>query len=169
MIKRMITAACALVASVALFACQSGTSTPTTLSAWAQDASLFSNGVAAAVPQVANITGIPATQAALIQQSLTQAAQFAGQLATITDPASAASTLSKVEAALNAALAAIAPFSALLPPPFGIVLSAAQVLLPVLEAVITPATAHRPTAAQQSMSPDTARLVLRGAAARRSN
>lgn len=138
-----------------------------TVAAWASKAQAFAAGLSAVVPQVSTVTGIPADQATLAQNALTSAASYAASLAKITDPATATPVLQQVEQAFGAALAALTPFLSLLPPPIGPVVLAAQVILPVIEALINPqlASSRVTVAAPSSMTPATAELILLGAAA----
>jgi hypothetical protein len=97
---------------------------------------------------------------------LQSAAGYAAQLASITDPSKALSVVQQVSGALSAALVAVQPFYALLPPPVAVALEAAEVLLPVVMALIPGAPAAPASAARSSMSPAQAELILQGIAAK---
>lgn len=141
-----------------LFGCQTPGGT-----AWIADAKILASGLAAIAPQLSNIVGIPTNIASVAQNALQSAATFAADLQGITDPTKAQSTLAQVSQAITAALTVLQPFTALLPPPIGIAITAAQVLIPVILAVINP-SAPPPAAASRAMTPDQARLILMGAA-----
>jgi hypothetical protein len=136
-----------------------------TSAAWLNDATILANGLSAIAPQLTGLVGIPANIGTLVQNALSSAAAFAQDLEGITDPTKAESTLNQVSQSISAALQLLQPYMSMLPPPFSIALTAAQVLLPVIMAVINPSAAasvRRPASAQ--MTPDQARMILKGAA-----
>lgn len=135
-----------------------------TSAAWLNDAKILAGGLSAIAPQLIGMVGIPTNIGTLVQNALSSAASFATDLEGITDPTKAQSTLNQVSQSISAALTLLQPYTALLPPPFAIALTAAQVLLPVIMAVINPsATASVAHAASSQMSPDQARIILKGA------
>ena len=123
-----------LMSGSALVGCQSLGITPTT---WAQDATLLANGLAAIVPSIASIAGIPLPVAELVQNALRSAADYATQLAAIVSAGDATSLAQKVSQALNAAADGLKPYLANLPLLVSEGMSAAQVIVPVIIGLIT--------------------------------
>jgi|SRR5579883_768902 len=127
------------------------------------DVKLIASGLAGALPSLGAAVGIsPATVATVggIVSRIQSVADGVGQAASNLD---AQPLIRQLEQLLNAAVAALAGLA--LPPPFGPALTAATVLLPVIESLVglaLPATAAAVMPSQAQIND--ARLVLAGAA-----
>lgn len=113
---------------------------------------------------------IAADVAAKVQALLAQAQTLDNSLSGSMAATQSAPIVQQIETDLNGVVTALAGLP--LPPPYNTYVSAAAVLLPVIEAFVTsvipqPAPAVTPavSAKAHSMTPDQARMVLEGAAA----
>ena len=163
--RRAVIAAAALLPSV-LAACAGGSLAG--IQQAAQDALLIANALAAVLPQLAPL--VPASTLATVTQAVQGIQAVATALANATTIGQAQSQVLQLEADLNAVIGALAGLN--LPGTIGQVLTAASVLLPVIELAVNLlnpplAPAVRALAAKTNMSVAEARLVLRAAAARR--
>ena len=155
--RKFLVAATALVsASAGLVACG------VTPSQAAQDVASIAAAFQSSLPQFSSVTGIDASKMGVIGTAVADlqkvAAAFSGA-----DNATAQTLVGRIEADVNAVVGVAAALP-LIPPPINMILMAATVLLPVIETaigmVVKPQVALRASAAQ--MSPDQARLILRG-------
>ncbi len=124
------------------------------------DVSLIANGVGSLLPQIAALTGLSAAAITTIQQAITAIKSIADQIKGISSTADAQPLVQRIESYLNTIVGALAVLP--LPPPISVILQAATVLLPIVEALVGMLVTAKPMAG--TMSPDSARLILAGAA-----
>lgn len=164
MIRRSFLAlsATALLSTTALTGC--GTFDVSTITS---DANIIAGGLAAVDVQMGNLGVVDPATMTKIGTALASIQDVAKALATASDKSTAQSLVGKLETYVNTFVnvAAGLPF---LPPSITLALQAASILLPVIEVAVGLVL---PSAAQYSslpkstgMTPDQARLVLRGAA-----
>lgn len=146
----------------------------------AADASTIANGLTGVLAQLGPLAatyGIPASTMASVSTAVAGLQAIAAQMSGVTTAAAAQPMVQKIETYVNTIVSALAAFP-LIPPPISTTLTAAAILLPVIESVVgivinnvAPAAVRRasvgvsniPTKAQA----DQARLILRAAAVRR--
>jgi hypothetical protein len=114
--------------------------------------------------QATNPPVLNATQAAQVSVALDDASKLLAALNTSATATANAAVLAKVEADVQAVLAVLVAIP--LPAPYGLVVQAANVVLPIISAYVNtyvsgPVVA---SAAPSAMTPDMARVVLAGAA-----
>ena len=146
-----------LATALGLAAC---TTTPT-VSQVATDARLVASGLAAVVPTVAALAGIPPATVTQINGDLATAQAAAQALASVTAGQAPVNVVAALVDAVNdiVALATTPPLASLIPPQIETVFAAAHALLPSIEAA-----AGLSGAAPGTMPPDAARLILLNAA-----
>jgi len=149
----------ALLLGTALTACTTATA-PVTLQSVAVDISLISTSFNTALsnPAVAAAINIPPT----VKTALEDLTTVANAAASAPDAAAMKGSVQIVERDVNTIVGALAGLPNL-PPNVSTILTAATVLLPVLEAsvgIVAPAAAPGTAAAAGSMSPATARAHL---------
>jgi hypothetical protein len=131
------------------------------------DIGLVATGLNGALPALAQVAGISASTVATVGQYVGKVQTLASGVSTALSTSSALSTVQQIGSVIGQIATVAGP---LLPPPWGTAVAAAEVLLPVIEAGVgmivnaTNSTAA-PGAAAPVMSPDAARLILRGFAA----
>lgn len=152
--RRALLRATAIAPIAALMAC-AGQTVPQALQQAASDASLIANGLAAVMPQLSPL--VSASTLATAQGWLTKLQSAASQLAGIPTTTGAVPLVQQIEQGVNAIVGIAAPLLAATPA--GPILTAATVLLPVLETAVG---LFVPPAAG-GMTPDQARLILAGA------
>ena len=152
--RRALLRTSALVPVAVVVAC-AGQTVPQALQQAAQDAALLATGLAPVIPQLTGF--VSASTLATAQTALATLKGAATQLAGIPTTSGAVPVVQQIEQAVNAILGIAAPLLAATPA--GPILTAASVLLPVIEAavgmIVPPAASN--------MSPDQARLILAGA------
>jgi hypothetical protein len=150
-----------LAGTTALTACVSNT----TLDAIASDITDIAQGFLGVTPIIAAIPGLASSALASISDAVGNLQQIAEKVRQAVSTIAAQPLVQQVETNLNAIIAVLANVPAL-PPVIQVVLQAATILLPLIEAavnlVIPPRLAAR--AAATHMSPDQARAVLRSLA-----
>jgi hypothetical protein len=155
----------AILAPGLIAGCQnlSGSSATQVAAQVVSDVGTIAAGLAGALPALGATGAVPAALVAKVGGWVATIQQVAGQVVNGMPQASAQPLVKQIEGLVNDIVMALAGVP--LPPPFGPALAAAAVLLPVIETAIGLAVpgAARMTAA--AMSPDEARLILRGAAA----
>lgn len=165
--RRALLATTALVPAAALVAC-AGTTVPQALQQAAQDVLLIDNAFVAILPDLGPL--LSASTLAIVQQAVTGIQSVAAAITGATTIASAQPLVIQLESDINAIVGAVAGLN--LPGTIGQVITAASILLPVIEVALnmilpapTPAMA-RLRAQAAGMTPATARVILRAAAAR---
>lgn len=155
----------ALLLVLALTAC-SGSSQVTTQKAIA-DISAALDGLSRAVPALA-AQHPPTISPALANEAMERIAQAKTLVANVgpgTPAADAGNTLLRAEAYLNAVLATLAGLP--LPPPYGMIVTAAIVLEPIIAAEVQAFISNQEAAPREGitlgMTPDQARATLRAA------
>ena len=147
----------ALVGALALAGCSSSPSTTTTtLLTVANDVSLLATGLNNALSQPAVVALIPPTIEPKIQAALDDLTNLAVTVAKSTSSTATQASVTTVENDVNTIVAALAGLP--LPPPAPTILTAAEVLLPVIEAAV--GLLVPPSAAVGGMTPDEARIHL---------
>lgn len=114
------------------------------------------------LPVLSTVPGITPTILATVTTAVNDLNSVASQASTALAAPQATSLVGRVEADVNTALGILSGFSAVLPPPLGLILEAASVLLPVIETavgIVAPVGA-----APSTMSLTRARQVLGSAA-----
>jgi hypothetical protein len=151
--KRVLALAlCAPLALMPVGCAGVGTGTSVSVTSVATDVSTIANGLAGAF---ASIPGVPSA----VSTALTDLSNAASAMATATTQSAQQTVVQQVETDVNAIVKAASAIPGL-PAQVTVALTAAQVLLPVIEAavnLIVPASA----AAANAMTPDVARLVLK--------
>lgn len=131
----------------------------------AQDVSLIANGLSSALSGLGNVQGISASLVGTVGSYVAAIQKVASSVTAGMANATAASAVQQIETLLNSIVGALAGLA--LPSPFGPVLAAATVLLPIVEAAIGMVVAAvHPAPAASAMTPDAARLVLQAATAK---
>jgi hypothetical protein len=149
----------ALAGAIALAGCSSsttGTVPPVTLQTVANDVSLLATGLNNALSQPSVVALIPPTIEPQIKAVLNDLTSVAGTVGSSTSASAAKASVTTVENDVNTIVAALAGLP--LPPPAPTILTAAEVLLPVVEAavgLVVPASA-----ASGAMTADEARMHL---------
>ena len=147
----------ALAGAIALAGCSSSTSTtPTTLQTVANDVSLLATGLNNALSQPSVLALIPPTIEPNISAALADLTTLATTVANSTSSTATQASVTTVENDVNTIVAALAGLP--LPPPAPTILTAAEVLLPVIEAAV--GLVVPPSAAVGGMTPDEARIHL---------
>ena len=121
-------------ALVPLAACSGSATTPTQIVTDAQNAI---SALAASLQAVLKVspTALPGNTVAQINAAIAAAAQVLGGLSTSLAATQAAPIVQKVEQAINTVVTTAASIP-LIPPPFSLALSAASVVLPILEGFV---------------------------------
>lgn len=161
----MITRRLTLAAPLALAACGTGVD-PTQAIA---DAQTVVNGVGGVYAQFLTLypTAVSPAQQASVASSLAAARAAVAQLSASASSLTTAQTLQAVEANVNAVLTVlntVVPLVPGVPPAVSAGLLAASVLLPMIEAMIGQLQGQAPkvATARAGMSPEAARLILKG-------
>lgn len=158
-----------LLSATALTGCASVAQTfDSKLAQVVSDVSLIARGIGQIVPQVMSFTSLTPTGVAAIQQAAADIAMVADQIKSVTSIAAAQPWVQKLETYLNTIVTILAAMP--LPPQISVALQAATVLLPVIEMLVGLLTNINPAAGRfqtGAMSPDQARLVLAGSAAKK--
>ena len=146
-----------------------GTGTPAQqLATVVNDVSTIANAFVNALPALAATTGkISPVAIANVQQAVATLQTLATQLSGVATTTAAQPIITQVEATVNLIVNTLAPFSVALPPPWGEILPAVAVLLPVVElavGLVVPASAPLRRAAVPGLTPDEARVILHGIA-----
>ena len=136
----------------------------------AADASTIANGLTGVLAQLgplASTYGISGATMALIGTAVAGLQSVATQVSGATTAASAQPMVQKIETYVNTIVSALAGLP--LPPPISTALMAAAILLPVIESAVgliinSASPGARLSAAAPTMTPDQARLILKGAA-----
>lgn len=141
-----------------------GLSTPQKISQVAADVAAIADGLAGVLPSLGQVSGIDAGTVAKVGGYVADLQKVAATLAGAGTTAEAQPLVKQVEQFVNAIAGALAGLA--LPPPIGPAITAASVLLPVIEAAVNLAV---PAAAPAgAMTPDEARAILNDLAAPRS-
>lgn len=137
-----------------------GCASSVSLATVATDAHTITAGLQGALTSPAVVSFIPPGSQPAINQALADLATISSTLSSASSAAAAEPSVAQIEADVNAIINAVAGLN--LPAPVPMVLSAAAVLLPVIEAAVgLPAPA---SASAGGLTPDEARLVLTAAA-----
>jgi hypothetical protein len=157
--RRLLQTTALTAPALALAACSAGsvTSTSTVAQQVIADVSTLALGVASLLPALGTLKGIPADAIAKAGTAINTITAAATQISGTITQAQALPIIQNIGANVNTLISVLTPFLGLLPPPYGTVIMAAQVLLPVIEAAVGLAV---PPAAG-GMSVDHARMVLR--------
>ena len=155
----------ALFGALALSGCgtTSASSPATDIATLQSDVQTIASGLAGVLPSLCPATGptvLTAAQCARVSADLQTVQADASKLGGFSNLASATSTAQTITTTVQDILAAAAQFP--IPAPYNLAITAAQVLLPVIEqeaGIPTPAAAG-----VQPMSPDAARAYLRASA-----
>ena len=129
------------------------------------DAIVIANGLQAILPRLATVAGMSTSTLAIIANAVASLQATAQALKGASSTAQAQGFVQKIETYVNTIVSVLASFN--LPPPIGDVLTAADVLLPIIEVavgLVLPARA-RYRAMATTMAPDKARTILRNAEA----
>jgi len=149
----------ALAGAIALAGCSSsttGTVPPVTLQSVANDVNLLATGLNNALSQPSVVALIPPTIEPKIQAALADLTSLASTVAASASSGATQASVTTVENDVNTIVAALAGLP--LPPPAPTILTAAEVLLPVIEAAV--GLVVPPSAAVGGMTPDEARIHL---------
>jgi len=149
----------ALAGAFALAGCSSsttGTVPLVTLQTVANDVSLLATGLNNALSQPSVVALIPPTIEPNIKVALDDLTSLASTIAASTSAGATKASVTTVENDVNTIVAALAGLP--LPPPTPTILTAAEVLLPVIEAAV--GLVVPPSAAVGGMTPDEARIHL---------
>ncbi len=156
----------AVAAAIAFVGCTASPGTTTTItstaSRLASDVNLVATGLAAALPAIAQVPGVPAATIAQINADLASIQKDAAavQAATAANGAAPASTVQEIASVVGdiatVALPLVPGGSAIVP-----VVQAAEALLPGILSAADVVAAGAPA---NAMDPSSARLILRGAA-----
>jgi hypothetical protein len=134
----------------------------------ASDAAIIASGLAGALSNIGalNIGGLNADKIQTIGLAIAGLKSVATALANATNQSQAQPLVQQIETDLNAIVGALAGLP--LPPQISVALQAAAILLPVIETAVNLAVSQIPgtPATAAILSPDQARLILKGAAAR---
>jgi len=157
--RRLLAATAIVPAAVVLSACKGLTASQVAQQA-VSDVKLIASGLAGALPSLGTAANIPAATVALIGQTIANIQTVADGVAAAASNIDAQPLVQQLEQLLNGAVGALAGLA--LPAPFGPALTAAVVLLPVIEALV--GIVIGPKAAAMAMPVDTAREILAAAA-----
>jgi hypothetical protein len=129
-----------------------------TLAQIVSDVSLIANGIGSILPQLSALAGLSDSARTTIQAAIAGIKLVADQIKGIASTADGQPLIQQLEGYLNAIISALAMLP--LPPQISVILQAAMVLLPILEALV--GLLMKPAANRfgSAMSPDAARLVL---------
>jgi len=159
--RRLLSATSIIPVAVALNACK-GLTAPQIAAQAVSDVKLIASGLVGALPSLGTAAGIPAATVAAVGAGIAKLQTVADAIGQAASNVDAQPLVQQLETLLNAAVGSLAGMA--LPAPFGPALTAATVLLPVIESLVGLVIA--PKAAASAMSPDTAREILTAAAGR---
>jgi hypothetical protein len=137
------------------------------------DVNILANGLRGMIPQLTalNLPGLTSNVMGTVDAAIAGIQSVAAAVSAVTTTAAAQPLIQKIETYLNTIVGALAPLALLLPPPIGLIVTAATILLPVIEIAVgllvnnvktMPVAASRQGAARVTMTADQARIVLRG-------
>lgn len=167
LLSRSILASAAGFSAAALSGCAAfSTSVNNGLAQVSSDATLIANGLAGALQNISalGIPGLTADKVQTIGVAITSLKTVATSLAAATTQAQAQPLVTQIETDLNAIVGAVAGLP--LPPQISMPLQAAAILLPVIETAVNLAVSQitTPSATSAAITPDQARLILKGSA-----
>jgi hypothetical protein len=148
----------------ALAAC-AGQSADQTIATVAADANTIAGGLQGVLAQLGplNVPGLTPSVISTVGVAVSQIQTVAASISGVTSAAAAQPLVQKIETYLNTIVAALAGLP--LPPPVSTALQAAAILLPIIEVAVGLVVQQAAKAAPGAISPDEARMILRGSAA----
>jgi hypothetical protein len=162
--RRSLVASTPLAALAMLGAC-AGKSADQTIATVAADANTIAGGLKGVLAQLGplNVPGLTPSVISTVGVAVSEIQTVAASLSGVTSAAAAQPLVQKIETYLNTIVAALAGLP--LPPPISTALQAAAILLPIIEAAVGLVVQQAAKAAPGAISPDQARMILRGSAA----
>lgn len=126
------------------------------------DVNSIAAGLSGVLPVLAAVKGVPADAIAKVQSIMAQVLEAANAIGQTTSQSAALPALQQFGALTGQVITLVTPFLGLLPPPWGTVVLAAQVLLPVVLSAVGLLQQQRGIAPSAGgMTPAQARLILR--------